>query len=88
MTPLEIARALGIRTLEEVAAAAGVSAESIRPAMGEPCLVLDYRGDEGARRWDRLAKPPISEVEIAPGLDPFTGLRAKRKRKAKRKASS
>src|SRR4029077_2656054 len=52
----EIAWALGVPTLEEVAAAAGVSAKSIRPAMGEPCLVLDYRGDEGARRWDRLPR--------------------------------
>lgn len=85
MTLEEIARALGVPTLEEVAAAAGVPVESIRAASPEPCLVLDFRGDEGDRRWDRMAKPPIGEGEMGAKLDPFTGLRVREKAKAKGK---
>lgn len=76
MTPAQIAALLGVPTQAELAAELGLPASALRPAeLPRPCLVLDYRGTEGASRWARFAKPPIREIRKPLGLDSVTGLR-------------
>lgn len=83
MTFEEIADCLGVPTPALVARALGVPVESIRPASPEPVLVLDYRGAEGERRWDQVAKEPIAGLKRKLCLDPRTGLKVERKKEKK-----
>lgn len=82
MTLEEIARAMGVQTAAEVAAALGLAVEDIRPEMPRPTLVLDFRGESVVRGWERMAKAEISGVmkKLPHRLDPRTGLVWKRKR--------
>lgn len=81
----EIAHALGVRTLAEVAASAGVDEALIRAApLPRPTLVLDYRGLGNAHRWEKYAKPPLPELRGKLDLDPWTGLRRAKKRARKK----
>lgn len=83
MTLAEIARALGVQTLDEsvaeVARDTGLPESEVRALvnmdLARPTLMLDYRGGEDAgNRWDKLAKPPLADLAEPLDLDPWTGL--------------
>lgn len=95
MTLVEIARALGAQTVEEIARECGFKAKdygiveaAVRAEMVSPVLVLDYRGGDPVGRWARFAKPPLRTIDRPLGLDPVTGLKVeaaplRRRRKMK-----
>lgn len=83
MTLVEMARALGVLTTEELAdecgftaAERGIVEEAVRGEMTAPTLVLDFRGGvDAATRWAKYAKGALPPVAMPHRLDPYTGLK-------------
>jgi len=78
----EIAEALGVQTVEQIAEECGfapgdlgVVEAAVAAEMVRPTLVLDFRGgSEEGNRWAKLAKGPLPPAAMPARLDPRTGL--------------
>lgn len=92
MTLVEIARAIGAQTVEEIAAECGFEpsqlaiVEAAVRDVPQPTLVLDFRGGQDASsRWAKYAKGPLPQGKLKHKLDPRTGLKLSPAKRARRK---